>query len=208
MPTAAADPEHQSRALPDASDDREVVARCLVGEDDALAALVERYQRDVFAACLRVLRDTDSAVEVANAAFFKAYANLASYDSARPLRPWLLRIATNEALNAVRGQRREREHTVSGPVADELASKAPAHDDPASDILENERRETVRAAVAALPERYRLLIVLRFFNDRSYAEIAAQTGLPVNTVGVQLLRARTLLRRALAGEEIADVDPS
>jgi RNA polymerase sigma factor (sigma-70 family) len=208
MPTAAAQPDHQSTRPPAASGDDELVARCLAGEDDALAALVERYQRDVYAACLRVVRDPDSAIEVANAAFFKAYANLATYDPARPLRPWLLRIATNEALNVVRGRQREREHTISGPEASDLAERAPGREDPEGDLLARERRAAVRAAVAALPERYRLLIVLRFFNDLSYAEIAAQTGQPINTVGVRLLRARTLLRRALAGEEIVDVDPS
>jgi RNA polymerase sigma-70 factor (ECF subfamily) len=62
--------------------------------------------------------------------------------------------------------------------------------------------------VAALPEHYRLLIILRFFNDLSYTEIAEHTGVPVNTIGVQLSRARTLLRRILANQEVTDDDPS
>jgi RNA polymerase sigma-70 factor (ECF subfamily) len=188
--------------------DRDLVERCLTDDPAALTLLVERYQRDVFGACLRLTRDTDAALELANTVFYKAYLNLRSFDADRPLRPWLLRIATNETLNYLRGQRRDREHTVQGEEGDDLAERIPGRDDPAATVLAAERREAVRAAVAQLPEQYRLLITLRFFNDLSYAEIAEQTGLPVNTVGVQLMRARNLLRRTLAGQEMTDDDAS
>jgi RNA polymerase sigma-70 factor (ECF subfamily) len=154
------------------------------------------------------VRDPDAALEIANGVFFKAYQNLHTFDTARPLRPWLLRIATNEALNYARGRRREQARTIANQEDEDVAERLPSADDPAADVLAAERHATVRAAVAALPAHYRLLIVLRFFNDLSYAEIAEQTGLPLNTVGVQLLRARNLLRRALAGQEVTDDDPS
>jgi RNA polymerase sigma-70 factor (ECF subfamily) len=188
--------------------DQDFVARCLAGDPGALTTLVERYERDVYGVCLRLLREPDAALEVANTVFYKAYQNLHTYDTSRPLRPWLLRIATNEALNALRGQRRERQRTIQGPEGESLAEALPGGDDPAADALTAERQAAVRAAVDNLPDHYRLLIVLRFFNDLSYAEIAEQTGVPINTVGVQLSRARTLLRRALAGQEVLDDDPS
>lgn len=183
--------------------DQALVARCLAGDAAVLAILVERYQRDVFGACLRVTRDADVAIELANTVFYKAYRNLHTYEPTRPLKPWLLRIATNEALNHLRGERREREHRVE-PIEESevrLIDLVPGSDDPVRDVLTAERAETVRAAVASLPDHYRALIVLRFFNDLSYNEIAEQTGIPTNTVGVQLMRARNLLRRALAGQE-------
>lgn len=188
--------------------DRDLVARCLADDPAALTALVERYQRDIFGVCLRLTRDSDAALEVANTVFYKAYLNLRSFDASRSLRPWLLRIATNEALNALRGQRRDREHTVQGEQGAQLAELLPSREDPAATVLAAERRAAVRAAVATLPEHYRLLITLRFFHDLSYAEIAEQVGLPVNTVGVQLMRARNLLRRALEAQEMTDDDPS
>jgi RNA polymerase sigma-70 factor (ECF subfamily) len=188
--------------------DAELVVRCRRDDPAALALLVERYQRDVFGACLRLTRDPDIALELANTAFFKAYQSLGGFDAARPLRPWLLRIATNEALNYLRSQRRERERTVQGEPGERLAERLPGRDDPAATIMAAEQRAAVRAAVAALPAQYRLLITLRFFNELSYAEIAEQTGVPVNTVGVQLMRARHLLRRALASQEMTDDDAS
>jgi RNA polymerase sigma-70 factor (ECF subfamily) len=188
--------------------DRDLIARCLTDDPAALTLLVERYQRDVFGVCLRLARDPDAALELANTVFFKAYQNLGGFEADRPLRPWLLRIATNESLNHLRAQRRDREHTIQGDEGESLAELLPGRDDPAATVLAAERRAQVRAAVAELPDQYRLLITLRFFNDLSYAEIAEQTGLPINTVGVQLMRARKLLRRTLAGQEMADDDPS
>ena len=199
-----------TRVAPDmtTTPDQHLVARCLAGDPTALTALVERYQREVYGACLRIVGEPDAALELANVVFFKAYQHLQTYDASRPLRPWLLRIATNEALTYVGGQRRERDRTVPGPAGERLAETLPSAEDPAADVLADEQREAVRAAVARLPDRYRLLIVLRFFHDLSYAEITEHTGLPLNTVGVQLGRARALLRRALAGQEVLDADPS
>jgi RNA polymerase sigma-70 factor (ECF subfamily) len=188
--------------------DQQLVARCQAGDPSGLTALVERYQQDVFGTCLRLTHDANAALELTNAIFYKAYQNLHSYDPARPLRPWLLRIATNETLNYLRGQRRDREHTVQGEEGESLTERLAGPDDPAAAVLAAERGAAVRAAVARLPEHYRLLIVLRFFHDLSYAEIAEQTNIPINTIGVQLSRARALLRRALAGQEITDADPS
>ena len=66
----------------------------------------------------------------------------------------------------------------------------------------------MQRALQALPDQYRVVAMLRYLHDLSYAEIAAQTGLPTNTVGVYLLRARAQLRRALAAEGVTAHDLS
>jgi RNA polymerase sigma-70 factor (ECF subfamily) len=188
--------------------DQRLVARCLANDSAALTELVERYQRDVYGVCLRLTHDTDAALELANTIFFKAYRNLGAYDASRPLRPWLLRIATNEALNYLRAQRRDQAHIAADATGELLALQVTEGDDLMTMVVKTETRERVRAAVARLSEPYRLLITLRFFNDLSYTEIAEQTGTPVSTIGVQLMRARAQLRRLLAGEEVADAPSS
>jgi RNA polymerase sigma-70 factor (ECF subfamily) len=158
---------------------------------------VERYQTDVFGTVLRLVHDRETALELANAVFYKVHQNLASYDPDRPLRPWIVRIATNETLNWLRARRRDREHTLPGEASEVALQQLPGGPDPEATALAVERRETVRAALARMPERYRLILTLRFFNDLSYQEIAEQTGQDANTVGVQLLRARQLFKRTL-----------
>lgn len=174
-----------------------LVAACRRGEADALEHLVARYQAEIFGTVLRLVHDRDTALELTNAIFFKVSRNLDAYDTSRPLRPWLLRVATNESLNWLRARRREREHILSSVESEVAFAQLPGGTDPEAAALATERRQAVRAALARLPEHYRLILTLRFFNDLSYQEIAAHTGQDANTVGVQLLRARQLLRREL-----------
>ena len=181
----------------DEQSDAALVAACRQGESTALATLVSRYQTDVFGTVLRLCRDRDNALELTNTIFYKAYQNLPSYDTDRPLRPWLLRIATNETLNWLRSRKREREHVLDGEASETAFMVTAGGTEPEAEALQLEQREQVRAALATLPEHYQLVLTLRFFNDLSYAEIAEITGQDANTVGVQLLRARNLLKAAL-----------
>jgi RNA polymerase sigma-70 factor (ECF subfamily) len=128
--------------------------------------------------------------------FLKAYRAFDRYDRSRPLRHWLLRIATNEAITYVRKRSRDLRRRVDVTEAATIADAAVAPD---AESVAREDRARIRAAVAELPELYRAVIVLRYFNELGVEEIAQVTGRPASTVGVQLLRGRALLRRALEG---------
>jgi RNA polymerase sigma-70 factor (ECF subfamily) len=187
----------QVRSEQEIQSDAVLVAACRRGEAAALGALVERYQRDVFGATLRLCHDRDTALELTNTVFFKAYQHFGSYDDSRPLRPWLLRIASNETLNWLRSRKREREHVLDGEASAVVFEQTSGGEEPEVSALRLEQRGLVCAALAQLPDHYRLVLTLRFFNDLSYGEIAEMTGQDANTVGVQLLRARNLLKSAI-----------
>jgi RNA polymerase sigma-70 factor (ECF subfamily) len=160
------------------------------------ADAVRDHQDEVYGVALRILGDPDAAREAASAAFLKAYRSWDRYDQARPVRHWLLRIAANEAISVGRSRTRERARTTH---VDEAASVADPAETPDQALEAREERERVRTAVAGLPELYRVPVVLRYFSELSLEEIAAVTGRPAATVGVQLLRARVMLRSALEG---------
>jgi RNA polymerase sigma-70 factor, ECF subfamily len=174
-----------------------LVRRSRSGDVSAFSELVEAHQALVFGTALRLVRDREEAAEVSNRTFFKAYRSLADYDPNRPFRPWLLRIAANEALNALRGRTRQAAHAVTGEAAEIELEQAPGGPDPAEVAPRHEQTDAVRAAVERLPDSMRLVTVLRYFDDLSYAEIAEVTGQTVNAVGVTLLRARDRLRHEL-----------
>ena len=161
--------------------------------------VVREHQDAVYGAALRILGDRDAAQDAANQAFIKAYRSIASYDQTRPIRPWLLRIAVNEAITI--GRSRTRERARQAPEAD-AAAVADRGAIPERETLERESREAIRSAVARLPELYRVIVVLRYFNELSVDEVAAATGRSSSTVGVQLLRARQLLRKAMEGSGV------
>jgi RNA polymerase sigma-70 factor (ECF subfamily) len=155
---------------------------------------VREHQDEVFGVALRITGDRDAAHDVMSLTFLKAYRAFDRYDTRRPLRHWLLRIATNEAISYVRKRGRDLRRRVG---VEEASGIPDATLSPDAESVAREDRARIRAAVAELPELYRVVIVLRYFNDLSVEEIAQVTGRPASTIGVQLLRGRGLLRRAL-----------
>jgi len=161
--------------------------------------VVREHQDSVYGAALRILGDRDAALDAANQTFMKAYRSIGSYDPSRPIKHWLLRIAVNEAITI--GRARTREHARQAPEAE--AANVPDHAAlPEAETLVRESREHIRAAVARLPDLYREVVVLRYFNELSVDEVAAVLGRSSSTVGVQLLRGRQLLRKALEGQSV------
>src|SRR2546426_10635486 len=159
-----------------------------------LADAVRDHQDEVYGVALRITGDRESALDVTSATFLNAYRAFDRYDSSRPIRYWLLRIATNEAISHARRRGRELRRRADEDAAGLLPDPALAPD---ALSIAREDQVRIRAAVAALPELYRVVVVLRYFNELGVDEIAQVTGRPASTVGVQLLRGRALLRRAL-----------
>ena len=155
---------------------------------------VREHQDEVYGVALRITGDRDSALDVTSSTFLKAYRAFDRYDPSRPVRFWLLRIATNEAISHARRRGREMRRRADEDAAGLLPDPALAPD---ALSIAREDQARIRAAVAALPELYRVVVVLRYFNELGVDEIAQVTGRPASTVGVQLLRGRALLRRAL-----------
>jgi RNA polymerase sigma-70 factor, ECF subfamily len=173
------------------------------GDGSAFATLVEAHQSAVFGTVLRLVSDREVAADVSNRAFFKAYEHLASFDTSRPLRAWLLRIAANEALNELRRQRRDVAHTIGGAEAELVLEQIAGAPDPGEIVSRRERSAVIRDAVSRLAEPQRVAVVLRYFADLAYADIAELTQQSVNNVGVTLLRARDRLRRDLETQGVA-----
>jgi len=155
---------------------------------------VRDHQGELYGVALRILGDRDAAQDATSRALLKAFRSWARYDQTRPVRHWLLRIAANEAISIARARARDRAQRASDAEALDRPDRAPLPDESA---VAREDRERVRRAVAGLPELYRVPVVLRYFSELTLDEIATVTGRPASTVGVQLLRARAILRTAL-----------
>jgi RNA polymerase sigma factor (sigma-70 family) len=165
------------------SDDR-LVALARDGWEPAFTALVERYRREVLRGCTRVLPE-GRAEDATQQVFVSAWGALRRGDEVRELRPWLLRIARNTALNALR---------VPGYDHADLAESLRATEAPQAEL---ERREVVRATLtglAALPERQREALLRSAVEGASHAEIAAGLGINEGAARQLVLRARTKMR--------------
>ena len=164
------------------------------------ADLYRSHYRRVLGLCLRLLGQRSLAEEAAQEVFVKAYRAMDRYDPAQPFAAWVLRIASNHCIDLIR--RRTREPLGFDDAAADVEALAGSDDGAETALTGAEDAQAVRAAVDALPERYRLPVVLAYFEEAGYDEIAERLGITRNHVGVLLLRARRALRQALAEREV------
>ena len=180
--------------------DDELVALARDGDVLAYRALVERYQDLVFRGAFLIVRNAADAEDAAQEAFVKAYYALPRFRLGEPFRPWILRIATNEARNRRRSSGRRDRLTLR--VA---ADRGPGDAAPSPDaaVLAAETREALLAALDRLPERERLVVTHRYLLELSEAETAAALGLRPGTVKSRLSRALGRLRDAIPADDLA-----
>jgi RNA polymerase sigma-70 factor, ECF subfamily len=175
--------------------DAELVERTLAGFEDGFRTLVDRYQRSVYNLLVRMLRNPALADDLAQETFLKAFSHLRSFDPRFKFSNWVLRIAHNTAIDAMR-RRDPHEVSIDGPTAPELGRIDERLVDPGSDdavrrIEQQDLARALDAALARLRAEYRQAVVLRYQEGLSYEEIADITGVPVGTVKSNLHRARS-----------------
>jgi RNA polymerase sigma-70 factor (ECF subfamily) len=151
----------------------------------------------VYALCRRLTGAHQSADDLAQETFIKAYFALGRFDAAWPLYPWLRRIALNAGLNYLKARGRERS-LEEGSLGDRRAPRAAAADDPEERLERAEFEARFDWAVESLPPEQKSVFVLRFHEGLSYEEIARAIGLPLGTVMSRLNRARQKLKDLLA----------
>jgi len=171
-------------------DEAELAARARAGDRAAFGTLVERFAPQARRVARAVLQNPDDADDAAQDAFLSALVKLEQYDPRRPFGPWLMRIVANAATD----RRRRRAVRQAEPLEPELAGGGSRPD------LEAERRvlgERLRAALAQLPERRRLAVVLFDVEGYSHAELADILGIPEGTARSEVFHARRTLRSLL-----------
>jgi RNA polymerase sigma-70 factor, ECF subfamily len=172
----------------------DVLAQVRAGDSDAWGELYRQYAPAIFRFCRRVLPAREDAEDATTEIFMKVRQKLGSYDSSRPFTAWLYRVASNHCWDTLR-RRRIRQDLETGDL-ETLPLEHPDPDQLEKLQIEHTSKE-VRNGLAKLPDRARMALVLRYYADMSYEEIAETLGVRRAFVGVLLLRARHQLRDAL-----------
>ncbi len=169
-------------------EDSVLVQQCLEGNRAGFDTLVKKYLKPIYNLAFRMVNDQDSAADIAQTTFIKAYENLRSFDLKLKFFSWLYRIAINEALNVL-GKRRQTDELSEELVSDDATPEEAYHD--------AERREMIQEALMRLTPDYRSVIILRHYMDLSYAQMGATLGITENKVKSRLFSARQQLRELL-----------
>lgn len=184
----------QSNPLPPvAVSDEKLIEQLRLGDATAFPALVSRYKLEIFNYLARFLGDASAADDVFQETFIQIHQSLDQFDRTRKFRPWLFTIASNKARDYLRAQ--ARQHTVSqsalgppkgssrddseGTVLDLLISPTPGPEDLAD---ASETRARVQAVVRSMPEHLRTPLMLAYFHQHPYKQIAEILDVPLGTV--------------------------
>ncbi len=169
----------------------QLIAQAQNGSNEAFSRIVDIYGRRVYHAAYSFLHNMDDASDIVQEVFFRAYKNISSFDTTRAMYPWLYRITRNLCINLV--QRSSRKDTAL-PDEELIAG---TERDPAAELLRKEELEVLRLSLDKLPEKHREIILLKHFQDCSYAEMAEILDIPIGTVMSRLYAARTRLREII-----------
>ena len=179
--------------------DQDIVELLRAGAfEAAFERLADRYERKVYRLCCSLLRDPDQAEDAAQESLVRVWKALSKYDQRASLSTWIYTITRNRCLTAI--ERRRDLDSLSDPAVEHEAEAAQA----VGPETEQDHLAMLRELVEALPERFRRVLTLFYYEERSVAEVARMLGLPEGTVKTNLHRARAALGERLRVLGLAD----
>jgi RNA polymerase sigma factor (sigma-70 family) len=174
------------------------------GNEKAMAFLLERYRKSLMSMIFKMVRNKDDAEDLMMETFAKAFRNLHRYEARFAFSTWLFKIGTNHTIDFIRQKKLRAislSHGFSDGNGDVFTIDVPSGDrNPEQDILRSQDHEILRKIVDQLPAKYEALVRMKYFEELSIEEIRVQTGQPVNTIKIQLFRARNLILEIMEGK--------
>jgi RNA polymerase sigma-70 factor, ECF subfamily len=160
--------------------------------------IYQEHYLKVLNLCSYLLKSRDAAEDASHEVFLRVRQKIETYNPAYAFSSWILKIASNYCLDILR--RRGTERRLFG-IDVEVADQPSGRPTQLSEILSNERGDSIRRALRSLSDEFRVPLVLAFYNDFTYDEIAAALGIPRNTVATRLFRGKQMLREKLKKEK-------
>ncbi len=173
--------------------DSDLLVRYMAGDEDAFQELVNRYKNPLYAFLKRFLNRQELVEDVFQETFLQLYTSKEKFDTSRPLRPWLFTIAANKAKDALRKMQRHASMEL-GVIAD--AADVSIDDvvnlltsykiTPDEEVSKGETAQRVREIIATMPEKLRGILILAYFEQFSYKQMAEILSIPIGTVKSRL----------------------
>ena len=190
-----------------AKQDYQLVLKAQKGDEKAFADLLGRYRDSLYFMLLKMVKNKDDAEDLTIEAFGKAFRNINSYSPSYAFSTWLFKIASNNGIDYLRSRKSTRRHISIDQTNEEndismsasLVSNTP---DPEENMILRQKEILLRTVIKKLHPDYRKIIMLRYFKEYSYNEIAEELKLPIGTVKARLHRSRELLTSTLKHHKI------
>lgn len=181
-------------AAPGERPDAPLIERFKAGDASAFGQIYERHYARVLRVAWRMLGSQALAEDIAQDVFIRAYHALPEFEVRARLSTWLYRVTVNACLDHIKSGRRKYERQAEEGALGRRQADGLSPDDA---YVAEERRAMVAEGVSRLPEKYRIVVILRDIEERSYKEIRDILGLPVTTLKMRAIRGREMLARVI-----------
>lgn len=188
------------RRLVSRAEDSRNIKMALKGEQSAYRAILKKYHDQVYSLLYRMVHDKDEVEDLTQEAFIKAFNSLQNFNEEFAFSTWLYKIATNNCIDYIR-KKKLATFSIDKPLESrdgEYSFEIPDSSyEPDKSLIAGQRSKILEEAVNSLPEKYRIVILMRHTEDKDYQEIADQLKLPLGTVKAHIFRAREILYKRL-----------
>jgi len=183
-------------------EDAQIVRRVLKGNREEYALILERYQRPIFNFIYRFFGNYETAEELTQETFLRAYQFLKSYDTKRKFSTWLYTVAKNLCIDHLKKKKGAREvlYDEALPAVEHAESVRKKDENPQLLCIRNQEDEKLLKALGKLDPSRRIVLVLYYFQGLSYQEISETLSVPVSTVKIRIFRAKKALLKELEGK--------
>lgn len=179
-------------------DERELIARLQKRDEAAFEELIRQYEKKVYTLCFRMCGNSEDAEEAAQDAFLALWRGIDRFRQESSLSTWIYRLATNACIDTLR-RRKKQSGSVSLDDEELFVDAVDTSPQPQETVEHREAQKLLQEGLAALPEEYRKVLILREIEGLSYTEIAESASIELGTVKSRISRGRSLLRNFLSG---------
>lgn len=177
------------------SEDSCIINEILKGDIDSYEKIISKYESKLYGYIFKLVRNEHVAQDILQETFLKAYINLSKYNKKKDFSPWILKIARNNVLDYFKKKKNhsifelnENTDSIEENKTDEIPHKA---------LEEKENTKQIDKVINSLPDKYRILIILKYFNDLNYKEISERMNISVDKVKWRLYEARKTMAKEL-----------
>lgn len=188
--------------------DKKLIEKCKEYDKYSFMKLYKMYEKYLYSLCFNYVQNPHDALDMVQEIYIKIFKNINKFDTDMPFHPWIRKISVNTCLNFTRTIKNnvismnaninDTEDEI--PLEDTFASK----ENVLEEIINSETKTIIKRYLNEMPEEYRMVILLRYYEELSYNEIAEIIGKPLGTIKTEIYRAKAILRKKL--EKLMEVN--
>ena len=187
--------------------DKRLIEGCKKYDKYSFIELYKLYEKYLYSLCFSYVQNSQDALDLVQEIYIKIFKNISSFETHKPFHPWIRKIAVNTCLNF---RRTIKNNIISMNISisddDEIALEDTlvSEENVLQDVVNSETKSLIKKYLKEIPEEYRIVIILRYYEDLSYNEISELINMPLGTVKTKIYRGKAMLRKKL--KNIMEVD--